>query len=777
MSVRIIIFTVMLFTFQLSWAADVANTENYIFDPDHQACYPQAIAPAIIFPEDGSPTQAFSELLTQTAKHQFNLMGNVLLQTPQAVIKADNIIINNQTKTANVEGNIHLYTKDFTALGTRAKLDQTTSSVIIDSPIFQLTKNFSHGTGKTFRTNRENQLSILKDATFTTCKLQDIEKVAQLRKQTGKHDLLPDDVDWMIKIEKLELDDAMEMVYGKHAVLYFKSIPVLYTPYFQFSTAKRKTGLLVPSIGGNKSITQKNVESYVSLPFYFNISPEMDDTFTLTTMQDRGLLLGNEFRYLQTLHNATFTSHYIRDKVSGSGTDPNNLNLKPINERWDLQLRAEQNWNNNISSQINWRKVSDKYFYADLPINSSLQTKSYLSRDASIHYQKDNLNAHILLLDYLHLQDNSTFNYTKKPEVGIEFSHYFKQNPLQNISFNLYAEATEFEISESVHNKPEALRAVFSPSLQYNINKPYGHFKTELVANQIHYKMQDNGFNNTGADSHSISVPQFAISGGLIFTRDFSFADNDLIQTLEPQIQYLYAPYQKQSNITLFDSSETSLDFSNLFAYNRFSGYDRIADSNQVSVALTTKVLSPKGKTLVEAGVGQIFFLTDQKVQLTGNTISNETASDYYAKIGFSTNHFSLNTTAQFSQDNYELRHANSRLKVDMSPDFTFLLADTVKNNNQVGEREEVSAGFNWRMNNQWALGSYINYDFTDQRREELSAAIRYDNCCWASELSVKETKLENGLYNYSFQYQIELKGLSSAGTSFHKYLTEQLNF
>ena len=777
MSLKNFLFFVGLVFSPLIWAVDVANTENYIFNPNHQACYPQAIAPAITFADEASANQAYSDELIQKDKHRLLLKGEVVLQTPKAVIKANNVAINNQTKTAQVEGDVLLYTKDFTVLGRKANFDQLNSIVTVDYPTFQLTKNFSHGTGKTFRTDRENLLSLLNDATFSTCKLHDLEKIKQLREDSGNHDLLPSDVDWMVKVEELELDDALEMVYGKHAVLYFKSVPVLYTPYFQFSTAKRETGMLVPTMGVNKSVTRKQAENYISVPFYFNIAPEFDDTLTITKIQDRGMLLENEFRYLQTKHKATFVSHYIQDQVNSTNTNPALQNLKPIKNRWDLQLNATQNWNNHLSSNIDWQEVSDRYFYADIPNNRSLDTKSYVSRNASIYYQKDNLNAHILLLDYLRLQDNNSFNYTKKPEVGVEFSHYFKQQALQNFEFNLYAEATEFEISESNHNKPEALRTVFTPSLQYNIHKPYGHFKTEIIANQIHYEMQDNGFNSTGADSHDISVPQFAMKGGLIFIRDFSFAGKNLMQTLEPQIQYLLTPFQNQSNITLFDTSQTSLDFSNLFAYNRFSGSDRIADSNQISLALTTKVLSPKGKTLVEAGIGQIFFLADQKVQLTGNTISNETASDYYAKIGFNTAHFSLNTTAQFSQDNYELIHANSRLKIDMSPDFTFLLADTVKNNNQVGELEEVAAGFNWQINNQWTVGSYIDYDYTDQRREELSAAIRYDNCCWASELSLKETKLENGLYNYSFQYQIELKGLSSTGTSFHQYLTEQLNF
>jgi len=769
-SLRTLSFFLIFLSCQSAWA-DIINKENFIFKPDYPACFPKAIAPAVILPSQDANTQAEAHELLQKEENTVQLIGDVVLNAPRIIIKADTIKVNNQQKTAEALDNVVFYSDDFTVLGDYAHLNDLKSTATIKRPTFQLTKNNSHGTGEEFTTDRKTLLSSLTNASFSTCKIKD------LHKDIDNHQLQKNQVDWLLKVDFLEFDEAKETVYGEGVVLYFKSIPILYTPYLWFSTADRKTGLLFPVTGGTKSVTQKNSETYFSLPIYFNIAPEIDDTLTLTKIQTRGLLLENELRYLQDKHQATLTTHYIDDAITGAGSNPNNLDLSPIKHRWGVLLNAQQNWNTELSSEINWREVSDPYFYADLPINRPLQTKSYVSRNATISYQKANLNAHITVLDFLQLQNNHDYNYTKKPEVGLEFSHYFKQKTLQNFRFNLFSEATEFEISESDHSKPEALRTVISPSLQYNITKPYGHFKTELIANSIHYKMQDNNFNNTGAKTHSINVPQVAINGGLIFTRLFNLSGNALSQTLEPQIQYLYAPYQKQSDITLFDSHENSLDFSNLFAYNRFSGYDRIADANQISVALSSKILSEQGKTLVEMGIGQIFFLADQKVQLTGETISTETVSDYYLKIGFNTQPFSLNSTAQFSQHNYELKHANTRLKVEIAPNFTFLLADTVQNNNQADELEEISTGFHWRLNNNWTLGSYLDYDFTANRREELSGAIRYDRCCWATELSVKETKLENGLYNYSFQLQIELKGLSTSGTSFQKYLTKQLNF
>jgi LPS-assembly protein len=750
---------------------DLINKDNYIFKPKLLGCFPDPISKPVSLTGETIKTKALADKLFQNDKYNFHLKGNVSLQNSKIFLKADEMEINSLLKTAHTFGNVKIYTKEFVILANSAIFDQKKSTVTIQSPVYQLTEAQSHGTGKDFFLDNQNKLSTIANATFSSCRIK------QPNKNFDSNQLTANQVDWMLNVNLITLDNAKKTISGKHAILYFHSIPVLYTPYISFSTEQRKSGLLFPSFGIIKSITQNRSEKHSSFPVYFNLAPEFDNTLTFTDMEYRGILLGNEFRYLKKNHSATFTNHFIEDSVAKRGYNPNNLNIKPIKQRWNMAIKSQQRWGKNVSSDFDWRRISDKYLYADLPITSFLNTNSFISRHANINYADNNINANITVLDYLRLQNNPNINYTKRPEVGIDFFHAFDNQYLQHFSFNLMTEATEFEISESVHTRPEALRTVLSPSLQYNVIKTYGNFKTEVITHKIHYFMQDNGFNNTGATEHDITVPQFVLNGGLIFTRDFKIASNNFSQTLEPQIQYLYTPYQDQANIPIFDTNETSLNFSNLFVYNRFSGFDRIADSKQISMALTSKILNQTGRDIAEIGIGQIFFLADKKVQLIGNQINTDNVSDYFIELGFNTKAFSLNTTTQFSKKNYELSNSNSRLKIDIDQKFLFLLTSTITDYNQATKTEEISAGFNWQINNNWTAGSYINYDFTTNRKERNIVSVRYDSCCWATEVSAKETRLDNGLFNYSYNFMIELKGLSSTGTSFQQYLTEQLNF
>uniref|UniRef100_Q31F27 LPS-assembly protein LptD n=1 Tax=Hydrogenovibrio crunogenus (strain DSM 25203 / XCL-2) TaxID=317025 RepID=Q31F27_HYDCU len=747
-------------------------------------CLPNWIAPPQYIPDDSALNSAQSDTLQQPNSLTYKLTGNVVLKQPGLVVLSNHVRLNRQTQEANIFGQVQLHRKDLIVTGDSARIDEQAKTAQIKHTKFQFTANRSHGTAKQVDINQTTQLAQLDDATYTTC------PIVEYSWQARNGNVVTDSkYDWELDFDRLDIDNNRRRIYGYNTVLYFQTVPVFYTPYIDFPMDDRASGFLFPTIGSYRSLTRETAENYVAIPYYFNLAPNYDDTLTVLKMQDRGWVVENEFRYLQPHHNAELTLTGLNDQVTQkeglSYIDASGQPAygKKIDQRWRGKLIANQQWGSGFSSDLLWHEVSDKYFYTDIPVESALDTVSYTPRYASVNYAKGNLQAGVQLLDYLRLRETAPYNYEKRPEVTLNYYRPFESGFFENTSVNLAAESTEFQISTTGHTKPEALRTVLSPSAQYNLLKPYGSLKAEIVANKVNYFMEDNGYNNTGSSEHNINVPQYALKGGLIFERDFTLGDTAMVQTLEPELQYLYVPYQKQSQIPLFDTVYKSLDFSNLFTYNRFSGMDRIGDTNQVSAALSTRFLKQDGRPIAEAGIGQIFYLEDRKLTLndtpTQTELTQNTAhvSDYFVKLGMTVGPFQFASTSQYSYHNYELTNANNRLKYDVSPRFKFLMTNTITNNNLPGEQEDLAAGLNWQINDKWALGSYINYNFTQERKTEVQNALRYDSCCWASELSVKETQLDNGLYNYSIQYLIEFKGLSSVGTPFKKYLNNKLNF
>ena len=103
-----------------------------------------------------------------------------------------------------------------------------------------------------------------------------------------------------------------------------------------------------------------------------------------------------------------------------------------------------------------------------------------------------------------------------------------------------------------------------------------------------------NALGNTNYASGSRVLPIFSLDSGLYFDRNMRVVKNTYTQTLEPRLFYVYVPYKDQSRLPVFDSALYDLNLGSLFLENQYVGNDRINDANQLSVALTTRMIDNK---------------------------------------------------------------------------------------------------------------------------------------------------------------------------------------
>lgn len=731
-------------------------------------CAPQLIAePQAITAKDpkqvNPPQHIEADSLLQPSKDEYLLQGNANLKQPGLVVLSDQAVLNKQKQTAIFSGNVELHQPEMTITANTATLDNKNQTAELKHTRYQMLPSRTHGQSKSIKIDQKAKLAALAKASLTTCKVNKDKSL-----------------DWDLTFDDLTINNETRRVVGKNTTLYFKDVPIFYTPYFDYPLDDRATGLLFPEIGSYKSLTQDTSNQYAKIPYYVNIAPNMDDTLTAIPMTQRGLALENEFRYIaktnNITHGAKITLTGLQDQLTASegivysDSDGNLIYGDKRSERWRASIEANQNWGHGFSSNLDWDEVSDESFFADIPVQTNLKTASQKQRKAQLDYKNNNFSAYVQLLSYLRLQ-NASINYEKRPEIS---ASYLKQ--IGNFDFDINATVTDFVTPVAQANKYEALRFHTAPTLSYQVQNSYAHLKTTLVANQTQYSMRDDGFNNQPQDKNiSRFIPQVAVKGGLTFERNFAFNKQNYIQTLEPEIQYLYTPYEDQSNITLFDTAERSLDFSNLFALNRFTGSDLIGDTRQVSTALTSRLLSPVGKQIAEVGIGQILYLEDRNVTLD-DIPETEKVSDIFVKLGFAFNEWYFASTAQLDSHDQHLTNANTRLKWQKNNSIA-LVNHTLNNQGTSTETEMLSLGGYTKINSNWNLGIYSSYDLNEKDFYEMQFGLRYDSCCWAAEFVAERTQLENGLYNDGIQMQFELKGLSSSGTKFKQALTEKLNF
>lgn len=753
----------------------------------NELCLPQWIAePVEVGIEDRSgEIELDADLLTQSNSNLYEFTGSVEINQPGTAMFADKVLYQREQQKIDAFGQVELHNSDLIVLANEAHVDNLQHSTDLLNTQYQMKPSRSHGKAKHISVDQESNIATLKKATFTTCPIQ--TKIRQLTTQEGQtKTITKEKVAWELKFKELEINQQNRRVTGKHTTLKFHNVPIFYSPYFDFPLDDRASGLLFPNFGNYKSLTDSQSRFYYKQPYYFNLAPNYDDTLTAMPIDGRGLVLENEFRYLQKTeglgdfgpitHRAALTLTGLKDSETAKNglayiDNGNVVYGEPIEQRWRAKLIADQAWSPNLTSSVLWHETSDENFFADIPVEEEYKSVTNIQRYAQANYRQGNWNSYIQFLNYLQLRD-ATPNYEKRPEIGTSYYQSFG-----DVDFDIVAETTQFAVSARNHTLPEAQRTRLAPSLSYGINRSYGYLKGNVTVNHLNYAMKNNANNTTGESSLDHTVMQYSLRGGLIFERDFNFAGQGYIQTLEPELQYLLVPYVNQSRVPLFDTSDKSLDFSNLFAYNRFSGFDRIGDTQQVTMALTSKILTQQGRPLFEAGIGQIRYLKDREVALYNNATTDSEQSDYFIKARLTAKKLYLSSTSQFSQEDRTLINANSRARWDYSSKGKVLLNHTVTDSNRPNEKETVALGAAVQLTENWQAGTYWSYDMTNKIRNEMTNALRYDDCCWAGELSLEKTQLVNGLYNYSVQFLIEFKGLSSAGRSFNDYLGSKLDF
>jgi LPS-assembly protein len=210
--------------------------------------------------------------------------------------------------------------------------------------IFLKENNF-HIEGDEIHKTGENTYKV-KNATITTCE--------------------GDTPDWKItgKEVKVEVEG-----YGsvKHATVWARDYPVMYTPYFYYpAKSKRQTGLLMPEFGYSE---RKGTD--LKQPLFWAIGDSQDATFYVDYMSVRGVKPGAEYRYIldETTQGTIMLDGFDDEKVD-DGTprasdrygfdDPGKQLLRTNNDRWWFRMSHYQNVPWNLSAKLDVDIVSDQ---------------------------------------------------------------------------------------------------------------------------------------------------------------------------------------------------------------------------------------------------------------------------------------------------------------------------------------------------------------------------------------------------------------------------------
>jgi LPS-assembly protein len=150
----------------------------------------------------------------------------------------------------------------------------------------------------------------------------------------------------------------------KHAALWAKKVPVLYTPFLVFPVKlKRQTGLLAPQIG----YSDRKGSEYIQ-PFFWAINESSDATFYSHYMSDRGEKLGLEYRYvLDEQSKGTLMYDFLDDRQVNDGSPDSEKwgyegdgVLRPNSDRYWFRMKHDQALPHGFFARLDVDYVSDQ---------------------------------------------------------------------------------------------------------------------------------------------------------------------------------------------------------------------------------------------------------------------------------------------------------------------------------------------------------------------------------------------------------------------------------
>lgn len=557
--------------------------------------------------------------------------------------------------------------------------------------------------------------------------------------------------DWYIKASELELNDFTESGTARNAYIEFKGVPLLYTPWISFSfNNQRKSGLLAPTIG---STSRSGFE--VLTPFYWNISPNMDATLATRALSKRGVQLQGEFRYLKENFSGIDNLEYLPNDSQSDET------------RYYANLKHQHSLGKGWSAGYSLEKVSDDQYFSDLSTRIVTTSRINLPQQFNVDYADDTWRFNALAQKFQTL-DEISFPYERLPQMTLSGNKYFG-----DVDANLYTQLVAFDRNKNAPIAPTGTRYTLYPSISLPMSRPYGYITPKIGVHHTSYNLNNVASNQ---ESQHRTLPIFSLDSGLFFDRDFKVASRNYSQTLEPRLFYVYIPSKDQSNIPIFDTSESDLNFSTLFSENQFTGNDRINNANQVSLALTTRLIdSNTGTQRLSASIGQRYYFEDQEVGLPGASFRKNNSSDIIAGLTANLrNSWNIDAFWQYNTDDSSGVRTTITSRYKPEPGKALNLSYSYRQDLPgVSSSSITGSGINqFDISGQWPLGKgwygigRVNYSLRENQLIETLAGIEYDAGCWQTRTVIQRVTTATADANYALFFQLELGGLASIGAN-----------
>jgi LPS-assembly protein len=664
--------------------------------------------------DENAPLFVDADRIRGRQEREIEASGNVRLRRTGEAVFADYLRYDFATQEVVARGNLRFEREGVVVTGVGLRYNLVDSTGEIEEVDYFLTEIGAHGEADRLIAQGKTRARV-ENATYTNC-------------EVGEED-------WYIRARTIDLDRTRDVGVARNASVRFKGVPILYSPYLDFSlSGGRKSGFLPPSIG---QTAQTGFD--FTQPYYFNIAPNYDATFEPRYMARRGVQLGGEFRYLKPSLDGDVQAQYLENDRVRQET------------RYAFNLRHNQKFGQNTTGYVRYLGVSDDFYFTDLSNQIAATSLTNLPREAGLSYDGSWWNLSGRVQDFQTLQDPLSPivpPYARLPQISLVAT---RPTPL-GLDLKVEGELVDFDHPTLV----TARRDILYPALSLPLRTSFFY-----VTPKVGYHYTRYTFDSQPESGATRELPIFSVDSAITFEREASFFGGNFIQTLEPRLYYVYIPFEDQDDLPVFDTSVADFNLASIFTENQFTGGDRINDADQLTAAISTSLLEPRnGSERVRFTLGQRYYFAPQLVTLNTPPRESNRSDVLLQAEGFLTQSWRFVSFVQYGAADDQLQRNNHALQYRPEPGKVANVAYRFFRDQQ----EQVDVSGQWPLTSKLSGLFRWNYSVRDDKLLEGLAGLEYNAGCWTTRLVATRFVTSEIDYSESFFIQLELNGVSRLG-------------
>ena len=675
--------------------------------------------------------------------------GNVEMNRDAISMRADKVTWNRKTGEVVAEGDVAIRNPEGdTAYGDRIELTDTLRDGVVENLLVVLDNGSRLAAIRGTRFDNGN--IELENAAYTPCPVED---------ENG----CPKKPSWQIRAVRVIYDHAKNKVKYKGARVEIFGLPLIPLPGLSHpANSEAGSGILVPNVRLDRT---NGFE--IAVPYYLRLAPNRDLTLTPHLYTDAAPMLEGEFRALTDFGSFRingFATYSSVVPLVGTPTTSTNEFRGYLESAGKFQI--DPRWSVSYSGRI----ATDRTFMRryDISRDDRLRStfeveriggQSYLSiagwATQTLRFNDEQGQQPIALpiIDFRQRLDD--------PWLGGQF-----ELQLNTVAIGRTAgQDTQRAFAGARWDLRRLTQLGQEVTLTALVRGDVYHSDENLLTAIPGYRgksgWQARGIAAVAADMRWPFIGEFL--GGT--------------QTLTPRVQFVATPPIDNIEIPNEDSRAFDLEDSNLFAINRFNGYDRFEDGARVTYGVEWNYSRPGFN--ISSVVGQSYRLSNKPTLFPDGTGLTDRTSDIVGRTTIAYKDF-LRLTHRFRLDKDDLAVRRNEFDATIGGRSTYAVLGYSRLNRDITslaedlqDREEVRAGGRVAVARNWSVFGSAIIDLTGKNDDPMSTSdgfepirhrlgIAYDDDCLSIALTWRRDYIDTGdaRRGNSFSFRIAFRNL-----------------